>query len=415
MKKRFLSMLLVASCFGVANAQLFVNDDGKVGVGVNSAEGLLSSLSVNCVGSNSTAVNIKPNNTTQSVGLFVGRTGITSTDYQVAGQFHSTYVSPGRINIGVISRAYNESGVHVGSGRSIGVLSYAGHATNGYNYGVMGVLNGSSNGAGIYGSTTPNENGVDTKGRYAGFFNGDVYTTGTLTTQTLTTLSDYRVKKNIQSVTASNSPLSKLMDMNVVKYNYIDIEAEIAASSEAPDTANTSLELSFEGTSPIEEDLHYGLIAQELQEIYPNLVKEGRGGYLTINYIEIIPLLISSIQELKAEVDELRGSNSPIKKAAARPVEEITNISTIVTTLYQNEPNPFTASTIIRCDIAEDVIKADLYIYSMNGEQIAEYVVTERGETSVTLDGGSLNAGMYLYALVADGKVVDTKRMILTK
>lgn len=25
------------------------------------------------------------------------------------------------------------------------------------------------------------------------------------------------------------------------------------------------------------------------------------------------------------------------------------------------------------------------------------------------------NAGMYLYALIADGKVVDTKRMILTK
>lgn len=38
-----------------------------------------------------------------------------------------------------------------------------------------------------------------------------------------------------------------------------------------------------------------------------------------------------------------------------------------------------------------------------------------RGEASITIDGGSLNAGMYLYALIADGKVVDTKRMILTK
>ena len=65
--------------------------------------------------------------------------------------------------------------------------------------------------------------------------------------------------------------------------------------------------------------------------------------------------------------------------------------------------------------MAEDVAKADLYIYTMNGEQLAEYAVTERGETSVTIDGGSLNAGMYLYALIADGKVVDTKRMILTK
>ena len=94
---------------------------------------------------------------------------------------------------------------------------------------------------------------------------------------------------------------------------------------------------------------------------------------------------------------------------------ESTAIDAVVNALYQNEPNPFTESTLIRCDVAEDVVKADLYIYTMNGEQLAEYAVTERGETSVTIDGGSLNAGMYLYALIADGKVVDTKRMILTK
>ena len=32
-----------------------------------------------------------------------------------------------------------------------------------------------------------------------------------------------------------------------------------------------------------------------------------------------------------------------------------------------------------------------------------------------TFDGDNLNAGIYLYALIADGKVIDTKRMILTK
>ena len=34
---------------------------------------------------------------------------------------------------------------------------------------------------------------------------------------------------------------------------------------------------------------------------------------------------------------------------------------------------------------------------------------------TVTIEGGSLDAGMYLYSLIADGKVIDTKRMILTK
>jgi hypothetical protein len=33
----------------------------------------------------------------------------------------------------------------------------------------------------------------------------------------------------------------------------------------------------------------------------------------------------------------------------------------------------------------------------------------------ITMSGNSLEPGMYLYALVVDGKEVDTKRMILTK
>ena len=51
----------------------------------------------------------------------------------------------------------------------------------------------------------------------------------------------------------------------------------------------------------------------------------------------------------------------------------------------------------------------------MNGEQIDEYVISERGNTEVCIDGETLKPGMYLYTLIADGTVVDTKRMILTR
>ncbi len=34
---------------------------------------------------------------------------------------------------------------------------------------------------------------------------------------------------------------------------------------------------------------------------------------------------------------------------------------------------------------------------------------------TLTIDGYTLDAGMYLYSLIADGKEVDTKKMILTK
>jgi len=51
----------------------------------------------------------------------------------------------------------------------------------------------------------------------------------------------------------------------------------------------------------------------------------------------------------------------------------------------------------------------------MQGVQIKSFDIIERGATSVTIEGYTLQAGMYLYTLIADGKEVDTKKMILTK
>ena len=41
--------------------------------------------------------------------------------------------------------------------------------------------------------------------------------------------------------------------------------------------------------------------------------------------------------------------------------------------------------------------------------------ISQRGEGSHLISGHHFSAGMYLYALIVDGTVVDTKRMILTK
>ena len=418
MKKIFFLMLMIASCFSVANAQLLVDENGKVGVGVETNATLASLLNVNSMGSSNCTVHIIPDNTTQSVGLYVRRLGTTSSGYQVAGQFNSSYIAPELCSIGVMARATSSNPVN--GGRSFGVMAYAGNATSGYNYGVFGVLSGTADGAGVYGSTTAEENGIDVGGRYAGFFRGNVYTSGILTAREITTLSDYRLKRNIQSIQSNDdSPLENLMNLNVVKYNYADIENAMQASSrELQDTAHATMTVQTDELSLAESaETHYGLIAQELQAIYPELVKEGRGGYLTINYIEIIPLLINSIQELKSEVDFLRENSAAILHApTTRNADtDITNVEVTECALYQNTPNPFTENTLIRVDVTENAVKADLYVYNMNGEQVAEFAIDGRGETNVVIDGGCLSAGMYLYALVVDSKVIDTKRMILTK
>lgn len=401
MKKTFLSMLMIASCFGVANAQLMVDETGKTGVGIEIYDTLYSQLAVNGRGEQDVAVHIATQDIT---GLKINRTGqYTSTTHY---GLHVINEPLGFDNYGIYANCVK--GSSGGPGRTYGVAGVAGGATTGFNFGVAGFLS-DSYGAGVFGSSSSSLGNIGMPEAFAGFFHGNVCITGTLNAANVITLSDYRLKSDIKSV--STGCLDKVLGMNIVEFKYKQREFEAAEESEASKEKRAPW---YDEESAFMKNKHYGFIAQELQKIYPDLVVEGKDGYLGVNYLEVIPLLVRSIQELNAKLEQQ--GNGAVKKAATRSAdEEATDIDAIVSTLYQNTPNPFTESTLIRCDVAEDVVKADLYIYNMNGEQIAEYAVTERGETSIIIDGGSLNAGMYLYALIADGQVVDTKRMILTK
>jgi hypothetical protein len=52
-----------------------------------------------------------------------------------------------------------------------------------------------------------------------------------------------------------------------------------------------------------------GLIAQEVQKVLPESVEVDEKGMLSLRYTELIPLLTAAIQELKAELDELKSKN----------------------------------------------------------------------------------------------------------
>jgi len=171
----------------------------------------------------------------------------------------------------------------------------------------------------------------------------------------------------------------------------------------------------YDEKSQMFQKKHYGLIAQELQLLYPDLVYEGDDGHLSINYTGIIPLLIQSIKELKTEVDELKNSDLSVKKATLQP----TSLSSDVTeaaVLYQNAPNPFTQSTRIQYYLPSTVSKVYLCIYDLQERQLKQIYISERGEEgSQTISASEFTAGIYLYGLIADGKQIDMKRMILTE
>ena len=51
--------------------------------------------------------------------------------------------------------------------------------------------------------------------------------------------------------------------------------------------------------------LHFGLIAEDVENVYPNLVSNTEVGK-SLNYLEIVPLLINKIKDLQNQIDELK-------------------------------------------------------------------------------------------------------------
>ena len=59
-----------------------------------------------------------------------------------------------------------------------------------------------------------------------------------------------------------------------------------------------------DGILDIKKDI--GFIAQEVQEVIPELVRENEDGLLSMRYQGITPILVEAIKELKAEIEELK-------------------------------------------------------------------------------------------------------------
>lgn len=157
---------------------------------------------------------------------------------------------------------------------------------------------------------------------------------------------------------------------------------------------------------------------EELEAIFPGSVYVDGNGRTYVDYIRLIPVLVNAINELKMQLGQVTGGSgmiiTPLSTGATASSQDVAT-DAITPKLYQNSPNPFNAETVIRYALPHDVASATLFIYDMQGTQIRRYELEGRGEGAVTVSASSLKAGMYIYALVADGKEMDTKRMILTR
>ena len=49
-----------------------------------------------------------------------------------------------------------------------------------------------------------------------------------------------------------------------------------------------------------------GVIAQEVEKIMPELVRDNSNGYKAVKYEKLVPLLIESIKDQQKQIDELK-------------------------------------------------------------------------------------------------------------
>ena len=430
MKKILFSMILAVAAMNI-NAQLVVDSLGRVGVGTDEPKSVLS-VGVNTSSSSASAMaSIQSGN--KKYGTYVWNTA-DSENVTYGGFFSITNNS---------GNAYAAKGQALGKGitdpyglpyqYTVGVLGAAGFSNSAV--GVMGRLYSYLEDplvfAGVYGSETSGGPSFSNySGKFAGYFNGKVRVTNGIYATVLSPSASASPSGQGESTILSDrgesvtDKLSQVQAVQFLRYNPTKETNTAKVTLEDFDIDNLSpeeLDSLSEAMGEVEPEpylspIQYGLDAEQLKAVYPELVYEDDNGNVSINYVEMVPLLVQSINELKAEIAELKGTSAKkAKKPAGTTAIEETVSDVDMVRMDQNKPNPFSESTVITLNIPERTQKASIFIYDMSGKQVQNIAVSERGETNITVYASDLTAGMYIYTLVVDGKVSVTRRMIVTK
>lgn len=220
------------------------------------------------------------------------------------------------------------------------------------------------------------------------------------TTRVLT-VSDERSKTDIEPLGEVGQLLSSI---SPVSYRLID-DSE-ASGDEGTQQSGAPQKSAQQGDGGA---CQYGFLAQEVREIFPDLVYEDEEGSLSIDYTGFIPVLVDAVKSLQQTVEQQSRMIAELQGNGQQNADNGSEAS-----MSQNRPNPFRVTTEITCVIPETVTSAFICVYDLNGNQKLRKDISDRGETTVSIEGNTLNAGMYIYTLVADGEEVDSKRMILT-
>jgi hypothetical protein len=240
---------------------------------------------------------------------------------------------------------------------------------------------------------------------WAGWFVGNVHATGTVTWA-----SDAGLKSNVEPLT---NAVELLQALQPKRYRF--------AAEEFPHLG-------------LPEGEHLGLIAQEVQEVLPDLVVPAKQPmerdedgqvispeqeYLSLNYMELVPLLIAGFQEQQAVLavlqEQLETVQQQLAACCSAPdegkarLEDNTllqdGIDAALHRLLRVDPNPFTDHTTIRYTL-ERGGRTMLLVNSSDGKQlqVLHEAVLSAGEYQQEWHTSHLAPGIYYVTLLLDGE-----------
>lgn len=181
-----------------------------------------------------------------------------------------------------------------GPGDRFGINAVASNGAEG-NYGLYGGALGGKRAFGVYAFASGGS-----QENYAGFFNGKVFAE-----QYFGPSSDRRLKEDIQEIDGAQM-LAKLAQIQPVSFRYLDA-AELRAAGFAKKN--------------LPAGRRFGVVAQDLEKVFPQLVDDEvyvppkvpgqkvdteNRTFKSINYMEMIPLLLRAIQEQQAQIETLK-------------------------------------------------------------------------------------------------------------
>jgi hypothetical protein len=244
------------------------------------------------------------------------------------------------------------------------------------------------------------------------------------------TTSDGRFKFNVQEDVKGLDFIKKLRPVN---YQF-DTEAfDQFLMQHMPDSIKSTHTAGVSYTAS-KNIVRTGLIAQEVEKaaqetgFVTDIVHSPVNGddNYSIQYGALVVPMIKAMQEQQTMIENLQTQIAALQAGGQRSNEngqgQKEAISTIelannsLPIIYQNEPNPFNGSTIIRYFIPENVTgSAFVVFYDMYGKEVNKLEVKERGFGKIEANTENLASGIYSYSILVDGKSIETKKMICTR